>query len=112
GAWVLWYEQIGMRFPQEGAVDDPPWWRIVQTKRSEAECLRALAAEVREEARATSRSREISATENIVSENIFEVGNVDRRLVAMRTRRYICLPDTVDPRGPKGKRWAASLVAC
>lgn len=29
--------------------------------------------------------------------------NREKELVALRMASYVCLPDTVDPRGPKGK---------
>jgi len=101
-AWVLWYKQTGMRLPD--VVGDPPSWEVVQAKASRAECLRGLTAEVAREERATNRNREISVTEDMVSENLFRVADDGHReLVVMRIRRYVCLPDTVDPRGPKEK---------
>ena len=103
-AWVLWEEQIRLRFP--GKESDPPMsgstsWKLIQAT-AEAECRRALAAEVSARSR-PSQNREIEVGENGFHETLFHVDDGQRRLVSMTTFRYLCIPDTIDPREPESK---------
>lgn len=104
-AWVLWEEQARLRFP--GKESDPPMsgstsWKLIQAT-TEAECRRALTAEVAATSR-PSQNRKIRVGENnSVSEDLFDTDNGQRRLISMTTYRYLCVPDTIDPREPKTK---------
>lgn len=101
-AWVLWYEQAEILFPKDAPLSSSMSWGLVQAASSEAECRRALSAEVKGRSQ-PSENRKIMSGESSVHETIFQINDGRRQLVSMTDFRYVCLPDTVDPRGPKGK---------
>ncbi len=76
-AWIVWSNIGGGGAPKDN-------WIPVQTAGSRKECGAAADAQNRLEAR--------------VREQYFAAG---RQKTTDTT--YLCLPDTVDPRGPKGK---------
>lgn len=77
-AWVLWKELLGK--------DDTGWntyWGIEAAHKTKDECEKNQAR----------RSAEASSEENRKTRKALKIGD----------ENYLCLPDTVDPRGPKGK---------
>jgi len=78
-AWVLWNEV--------NRDDGEVVWIAVQAEAMKGECELAVKGKVKDAA----------------SEGAMVKGNIIRPLALPLTYRLVCLPDTVDPRGPKGK---------
>ena len=78
-AWVLWNE---VNRDDGGVV-----WIAVQAEAVKGECDVAVKGKVKDAA----------------SEGAMVRGNIIRPLALPLTYRFVCLPDTIDPRGPKGK---------
>jgi hypothetical protein len=83
--WVLWSEAI---LPRRG-------WAVVTTYPTMRDCEAVLAALAQEFARKQDERWEVfrRGTQTVLAYNETPPGAV----------RYRCLPDTVDPRAPKGK---------
>jgi len=77
-AWVLWNE---VNRDDGGVV-----WIAVQAEAVKGECDVAVKGKVKDAA----------------SEGAMVRGNIIRPLALPLTYRFVCLPDTVDPRGPTG----------
>lgn len=85
GAWIFWVEATW--FPSDGLA---PQWSIFRAFRSEAACQGAL----RELLDAAGKSPDV---ERVSGQLIYYKALGDSRM----RERYLCLPETVDPRGPK-----------
>jgi hypothetical protein len=94
-AWVLWLDQtIGIRETKNENGRAKQEWTPVTATGNSRDCARNLEATIKTQ----SKPRP--------DENV-EVGvNTIFKRTATRymSLRYVCLPDTVDPRGPKGGR--------
>jgi len=100
-AWVLWAQSESTIKKEGEKVYIPPEWRVMQAEANEARCVRALGvilalAEANEKATANvlriPDSSRATLTLTYPESDPFWV----KLLVT-----YVCLPDTVDPRGPK-----------
>jgi hypothetical protein len=80
GAWVLWNVVTSA---------DGQEWVLVQAAPTAQQCQASQKAEVQEASKDA-----ISAHGNVV---VTKIGD------KVTSFRFICVPDTVDPRGPKGK---------
>ena len=101
-AWVAWQEWTII-----GRSDLVSEWTIIQARSSEKTCAQATAAQANARAafwRSPERTppnpnpnftRQVEASPNHV--------RVTDSTGYVQTYRFLCLPDTVDPRGPKGK---------
>jgi hypothetical protein len=93
-AWVLWaHGEIIGEYPTAATVGEP--WRTVEgwSTRSECETNKALSTRrLREE-----ESREASTAKREWKLIMGEYADKAKIVV-----EYLCLPDTIDPRGPKG----------
>jgi hypothetical protein len=85
-AWVLWEDTI---LPTSKTSTEP-----VRAYTTKPDCDRALSEAL---ASFTSSSGTIVRKDAKQQEAYVTIGN------STMTYRYVCLPDTVDPRGPKGK---------
>lgn len=90
-AWVLWQE-----FRSASSSMLMVNWEIVTTTESESACAAALAPNL--------RNRQLAWQSN-GAKDIEVDGDTIRSSwqSAVISVRFACLPDTVDPRGPKGK---------
>ena len=84
-AWVLWAETSSMHHD--------PVWAPVSASDTKQVCERALAKEI-------TKARTDAHVKVTVTDTTVFVWNDS---VAVASFHYICFPDTVDPRGPKGK---------
>jgi len=121
-AWVLWWENTKSSVAYRAAEvtvpggnaerDEEHSWHILgsyQTRRAcddqQAGNIASMLAEWRKaKAEATASEHTISYERgsNIISRQSKYVG--DKTYILSDKIRYLCLPDTVDPRGPKGVR--------
>ena len=102
-AWVLWEESTIL-----SATADTFEWKILKTGSAEKACAEAVAAQVRAtlafwqspERQPPGLRADAKPTRKIdVSSNQVLVHSAG----SSYGYRFLCLPDTVDPRGPKGK---------
>ncbi len=90
-AWVLWSETAWVEKLNPKSAQ--PFWTLIQADTAEAACESALATKIRQTSR-PEKNVKVEVSGNMVSKEYER---------AMAIVRYVCLPDTVDPRGPKGK---------
>ncbi len=93
-AWVLWVEESwSVAYKQD---ERPTTWTLVGAHPLRAECDQAQAAKIK--TLATADGVEVHG--NVLART-FSSGYNQSNII--RPNRVICLPDTVDPRGPKGR---------
>ncbi len=100
GKWVLWHEMSGAAPSLPKNLHE---WRSGESFTTEAACER----EVRDRLAWIAKSEpmppplrpELTVRGNVASLRHYQ-GN---ELMSTQSIRMVCLPDTVDPRGPKGK---------
>jgi hypothetical protein len=88
--WLLWGENYRM---DQGEVSGQPY--ISHATSSEQECRMRLRRELQQVAHAST-----SAETTISTENDTAMIRLDKMV---RVDKYYCLPDTIDPRWPKGR---------
>lgn len=95
-AWVLWMEERLAATPPESS------WRVLQGATAYESCQAGLYARVRDDDtdRATRGDRMLNEVSGPV---IARLRGSDGR-GASQVLRYLCLPNTVDPRAPKGTK--------
>jgi hypothetical protein len=93
-AWVLWLEERFAVTPAESS------WRSLQATPTYAACESGLAARVRDtQTEQRPQNVEIAVSGPVVTKTIHRSdGRSESQIL-----HYLCLPDTVDPAGPKGK---------
>ena len=99
GAWLLWY-QVGTTaiVEEEPHVRQQVRWKVLNTFETQNECgLTALLVMADHEAEARREGRVYERDQNIITERLRPRGFGTYAIVS----RYLCLPETVDPRGPK-----------
>jgi hypothetical protein len=94
-AWVLWTEDVVMT----GTVKSAPEWVTVGAVASMEECHDRLAKK-RDDIAAVRAGNTADFTGAAVEDN-HVIAAYRARVPAVRFTRLLCLPDTVDPRGPK-----------
>lgn len=123
-AWVLWWEEKA-RFLEYRTADanvtgakrdytESASWNIVGSFEAAASCAQQQEGKVQEVLTQWRNEKSDSASAvktsvthtpggNVVSLKQ-ETANEDFTRLSWLTLRYLCLPDTIDPRGPKGGR--------
>lgn len=95
-AWVLWEELATMNFQRSGS--DTSEWRIVQATTDSRDCKTLVDMAV------VSRSQALRGPQGEPAKGLKVEGNrvslMSPGVALIYT--YACLPDSVDPRGPKG----------
>jgi hypothetical protein len=94
-AWVLWMEERFAATPPESS------WRVLQGATTYDSCQAALYARVRDDDTDRATRGDHMLTE-VYGPVIAKLRGPDGN-GASQVLRYLCLPDTVDPRVPKGK---------
>lgn len=94
-AWVLWH-QLEYRITRDNLVGGVGPWQIETAYPNLSACTRALDSTEADSRRAGSFISRRAPTELDI---LFSPPNAER----VKSAGYLCLPDTVDPRGPKGK---------
>ena len=94
-AWVMW-SQLDYRITRDNLVGGVGPWRIETAYPNLSACTQALDSTEGESRRAGSFISRRAPTEVDI---LFTGPNADR----VKGAAFLCLPDTVDPRGPKGK---------
>jgi hypothetical protein len=95
-AWVLWVQEI-VSHTGAGQVVSEPSWRLVQAVPTYADCENGQ-AEVIKNISKPQQNAEISVAKTLVTRTIRNAKGITNFI-----SHYHCVPDTVDPRGPKGK---------
>jgi hypothetical protein len=96
GAWVLWSEVTG-----------PPIYEtmnfLVSASDTKQACVQALSKRVTQTRRLKAKNIEVVVDDVSGMPRVSERTRMKDGSIWITTTRYVCLPDTVDPRGPKGK---------
>jgi hypothetical protein len=96
GPWVLW-----------GDVTGPPMYEmmrvLVSTFDTKQACEHALRKRVAQTRRVKAKNTEVIVDDARGMLRVSERTRMTDGSIWVTTTRYVCLPDTVDPRGPKGK---------
>ena len=101
-AWVLWHES---RDKSKGAMETTEW-KIVRTEKAAAECDRGLRATFQEYVDAIQQAQKKNKGGTVEVTGSTFVVKGPGGVATLHWSRLVCLPDTVDPRGPKeGTRW-------
>jgi len=93
-AWVLWIQSDGSLF--EGTM-----YSTVSAWSTKAECERTLAEKFAADVKSWGAKYRVTVDEVSGAPRLFATSKAKADLIVVA--RYSCLPDTVDPRGPKGK---------
>ena len=96
-AWVLWTRDASAGY---GFVDEEPW-QLVRSVPTYDACEAAQAKTIKNIAAFWAKAgRDVATTENTFS---LSIRDAEGKQVGLVTQLFRCLPDTVDPRKPKGK---------
>jgi len=107
-AWVVWLEQIVTFLDVPDDETNPASWKIIQAADNLADCHWTATAHAKRYAELGNSALSDSRFE-LVGENVVRFTGVAKtatRPDGVRVSgkaRYVCLPDTVDPRGPRGR---------
>lgn len=102
-AWVLWDDSTYQPYSLSGFPPGSREWVVIQAEPSMARCEAARASKIRDVAnrpRPTWGTEKVEVTSNIVSITAYQAGGA---LSSLSTHRFLCLPDTIDPRGKIGE---------
>jgi hypothetical protein len=94
-AWVVWQETSGMSDRSDYFSE----WGVSLASSSEQECRRAAAEQLRARETMLRQPGPNKKTPDVKVEGPYVTHTFTGGLLSYR---YVCLPDTVDPRGPKG----------
>src|SRR5207237_791644 len=95
-AWVFWQEFTGPPTYESSLVTVSAW----ETKQA---CEQALAKKVSSDTESSRKDKDNNVTvDHMAGKPRVSVQSKDRPDL-IRTSTYVCIPDTVDPRGPKAK---------
>jgi hypothetical protein len=104
-AWVLW---TALSDPDVQPSEGEKVWRIHDAFASQSACAQGRATVLvrwRDEAQRTVRLGELTVSAELIEPDgkmtLFREGS--GRVVRAQNERVLCLPDTLDPRGPKTK---------
>lgn len=104
GAWVLWAESESTHKRESGVgtFTSSPMWKVVQAESSKPACETALTSVI---VRLVAAAKtEWGAVATLYGNNQVVLTYPDSEPFWVKDLvRYTCLPDTLDPRGPKGK---------
>jgi len=93
-AWVLWAQQTFL-YGGEGKIDP---WLLIEAAATQPSCKDMLARTIQRVAKPKAGVK-VEVTDNVVTKTTSDAQGNSATFVY----RYACLPDTIDPRGPKGK---------
>jgi hypothetical protein len=94
-AWVLWHQETF--FGPNSFTESPPWL-LIQAVPTYAACEKTQAERIKNAAK-PQQGADIAVTGRFVSKTVRDSEGGWATWIS----RFECLPDTVDPRGPKGK---------
>lgn len=105
-AWVLWEEKEEIRAAHE--VETVRNWTIHGARQTQAECEEALTPAWQNERDRWEKSYgQLPTFAGVVSKPgsiIVTIRGAGDKTITMLSSQFHCLPDTLDPRGPKGAR--------
>jgi hypothetical protein len=104
-AWVLWAD-VDQPVMRPAAVEK--LWNVIGSTSTREECERAQAATIKAASKSERTNPKTRVTKkvdhNVVTTDTEELAEGGRWQPGTSTRvHFVCLLDTVDPRGPKGK---------
>jgi len=101
-SWVLWNDEVRLDY---GAYAESRVWHTVAGTASKPECDARLHKEIERVTHPDNRPKDVllKVHGDAVQVLHFRSDSPTEKPVRVQTFRYVCLPDTVDPRGVKGK---------
>ncbi len=101
-AWVLWTEERYQLLVADKATGNLPaeahTWTVIQADPSKAGCQAALEEKVKQSWTGTKRDK-VTISRNMVFITRYPVEGYGDEPSAHEIHRFVCLPDTIDPRG-------------
>ena len=101
-SWVLWNDEVRLDY---GAQAESRVWHTVAGTSSKLDCDKRLRKEIERITHPDNRPKHVllKVHGDAVQVLYLRSDTPTERPARMQTFRYVCLPDTVDTRGPKGK---------
>ncbi len=105
-AWVLWVEDD--RVDYTANTRQHVAWSVIESTTTEAKCQKKLRAQIElmtrlDEPRPGQQLYKLLPNGRGINLISFDTNDPKETVKRSQTLVYTCLPDTVDPRGPKGK---------
>ena len=104
-AWVLWFKEDRLNLVTK--VTNHVDWSVMEGTTTEAKCRERLGAQIEVTLRTESETGRIVAKRAPTGRGVqllyFNTKDPKEQPMQSQIVVYTCLPDTVDPRGPKGK---------
>jgi hypothetical protein len=108
GAWVLWVQEERFSDPKGGHWSTVTRrWDVLDASSSEAECRQKLGERIKGVTNSNKSSKDAKVLYKVIGNTVrflFYPNDAKRAdtMIAAQDLHYVCLPDTVDPREPKG----------
>jgi hypothetical protein len=102
-AWVLWFESSDWA---SGLQSSGTNWGVVSASSTEMACRREAEGKIKAVFGRWSKDRMEGRKDSVTTEGNYVTHQwewPDKGTAGGHSIRYLCLPDTVDPRGPKSK---------
>jgi len=101
-AWVLWNDEARLDYATH---TESRFWHTIAGAPRKPECEARLRQEIEHVTHPDNPPKDvrIKAHGDAVQLLYFRSDKPDEKIARVQTFRYVCLPDNVDPRGPKGK---------
>ena len=109
GAWVLWVREEHFSDPKGGQ-----WgaqtrsWNVLAASSTEPECRRKLRERIERVTNPDFPPKDVKVLYKVIGDTVRFLfypkdGSPTDTMIAAQDLHYICLPDTVDPREPRGR---------
>lgn len=110
GAWVLWVQEERFSDPKGGHWGaETQRWDVLDASSSEAECRRKLGERIKRVTNPDSSPKDVKVFYKLIGDTVRFLfypkdAKPEDTMIAAQDLHYVCLPDTVDPREPKGRK--------
>ncbi|MGH7828977.1 MAG: hypothetical protein ACREP8_02255 [Candidatus Binatia bacterium] len=109
-AWVLWVQEEQLSDPKGGNWGSQTRnWKVLDGSSSELECRQKLIERIKRATNPENPPKDEEVTHKVTGDTItflfFPKGATStEKVTRSQVLHYVCLPDTVDPREPKGSK--------
>jgi hypothetical protein len=101
-AWVLWNDEVRLDYATQA---ESRLWHTIASATRKSECDARLRQEIERVTNPDNRPKEVvfRVQGDAVQVMHFRSDKPNDKVVGVQTFRFVCLPEKVDPRGPKGQ---------
>ena len=101
-AWVLWNDEARLDYATQS---ESRFWHPIAGAGKKTDCEARLRQEIDRVAHPDNRPKGalLKVLGDAVQVVLFRSDKPNEKAAGVQTFRYVCLPDSVDPRGPKGQ---------